>query len=103
MSVECSYLQDPTSPVMFLPYVGKEMGTSTTASCNIPHSKAIFLQIDGGASDYSDPTVQPKTMNTLINQVTKSNVYPNPFGITLDGQPLSLTNDEASKVQTELF
>jgi hypothetical protein len=101
--VECSYLQDPTSPVMFLPYVGKEMGTSTTASCNIPHSKAIFMQVDGGASDYSDPTVQPKTMNTLINQVTKSNVYPNPFGITLDGQPLSLTNDEAFKVQTDLF
>jgi hypothetical protein len=59
--------------------------------------------VDGGESDYSDPTVQPKTQDFLVNQVTKSNVYPNSFDITLDGQPLSLTNDEASKVQTDLF
>lgn len=101
--VECSYLQNPASPVMFLPYVAKERGTSTTASCNIPHGKAIFIQIDGGMSDYSDPTVQPKTPETVINQVTKSNVYPNPFEITLDGHPLALTNDEAFKVQTDLI
>ena len=88
---------------MFLPYVGKERGRVTTASCNIPHSKAIFIQIDGALSDYSDPIVQPKTMDTLINQVSRSNVYPNPFDITLDGHPLSLTNDEAFKVQSDLF
>jgi hypothetical protein len=102
-SVECSYLQNQSSPVMFLPYVGKERGTVTTASCNIPHSKAIFIQIDGGLSDYSDPTVQPKTQDTLVNQVSRSNVYPNPFDITLDGQPLSLTNDESFKVQSNFF
>ena len=54
-------------------------------------------------ADYSDPAVQPKTLDTLVNQVSRSNVYPNPFDITLDGHPLSLTNDEAFKVQSDLF
>src|SRR5689334_9118292 len=71
--VECSYLQNSSSPVMFLPYIGKERGT-TTASCNIPHGKAVLILVDGGESDYSDPAVQPKTPETLINQVTTSNV-----------------------------
>jgi hypothetical protein len=101
--VECSYLQDPASPAIFLPYVGVERGSSTNANCNIPHGKAVLILVDGGEADYSDPTVQPKTQDTLVNQVTKSNVYPNPFGITLDGHPLALTNDEAFKVQSDLF
>jgi len=101
--VECSYLQDPASPVIFLPYVGGERGPSTIATCNIPHDKAALICVDCGESDYSDPTVTSKTQDFLVNQVTKSNVFPNPFGITLDGHPLTLTNDEASKVQTDLF
>jgi hypothetical protein len=101
--VECSYLQDPANPAIFLPYVGVERGSSTTANCNIPYGKAVLILVDGGEADYSDPTVQPKTQDTLVNQVTKSNVYPNPFGITFDGHQLALTNDEALKVQSDLF
>jgi hypothetical protein len=37
--------------------------------------------VDGGESDYSDPTITSKTQ-FLVNQVTKSNVFPNPFDIT---------------------
>ena len=46
---------------------------------------------------------QPKSPDTLVKQVTKSNVFPNSFGITLDGHPLTLTNEEASKVQSDLY
>jgi len=40
--------------------------------------------VDGGESDYSDPTVTSKTQNFLVDQVTKSNVFPNHFDIPLD-------------------
>jgi hypothetical protein len=100
---DCSYLQNPASPVFLLPYVGAERGSVATMTCNVPHNKAMLINIDGGTSDYSDPTVKTKTPAELIRLVTKSNIYPNSFGITLDGHPLALTNDEAYKVQTGLF
>jgi hypothetical protein len=59
--------------------------------------------VDGGGSDYSDPTVQPKSPDELVKLVTKSNVFPNSFGITLDGHALALTNEEVSKVQSDLY
>jgi hypothetical protein len=101
--VDCSYLQRPSSPVFFVPYVGKERGPSTTASCVIPHGKAILVRIDGGESDYSDPTVHPKTQDELLKLVAESNLYPNPFNVMLDGQPLSITNGQSDLVTTNPF
>ena len=72
-------------------------------TCNVPHNKAMLLALDGGTSDYSDPTVKTKTPGELIRLVIKSNIYPNSFDITLDGHPLALTNDESYKVQSDLF
>ena len=100
---DCSYLQNPSSPVFFLPWVGIERGSTVTLTCNVPHNKAMLISVDAGTSDYSDPTVKTKTPAELIKMVTKSNIYPNSFDATLDGKPLALTNDEAHKVQSDLF
>jgi hypothetical protein len=100
---DCSYLQNPASPVFFLPWVGIERGTTTTMTCNVPHNKAMLISVDGGTSDYSDPTVKTKTPAELIKIVTKSNLYPNSFDATLDGYALALTNDDAHKIQSDLF
>jgi hypothetical protein len=72
-------------------------------TCNVPQNKSLLISIDGGTSDFSDPTVKTKTPAELVRLVTKSNIYPNSFGITLDGHPLALTNDEVNKVQSNLF
>lgn len=100
---DCSYLQDPASPVFFLPYVGAELGQVATMTCNVPQNKAMLASIVGATSDYSDPTVKTKTPEELIKLVTKSNVYPISFRITLDGHPLAITNEETYKVQSNLF
>jgi hypothetical protein len=100
---DCSYRQDPSSPVFFLPWVGIERGTTATQTCVVPHNKAVLLPVDAGTSDYSDPTVKIKTPAELIRVVSKSNIYPNQFDATLDGKPLHLKNDEAHKVQSDLF
>ena len=103
ISKDCSFNQTASSPVFFLPWVGIERGTTASQTCTVPHNKAILLAIDGGTSDYSDPTVKTKTPAELIKVVSKSNIYPNPFDATLDGKPLHLKNDEAHKVQSDLF
>lgn len=100
---DCSYRQDPSSPVFFLPWVGIERGTTATQTCIVPHDKALLISVDGGTSDYSDPTVQPKTPARIIEILTKGNAYPNSFEATLDGKPLHLINDEVHKVQSHLF
>lgn len=100
---ECSYLQNSSSPVFFLPYVDNSRGSVATVTCNVPQNKALLMSIDGGTSDFSDPTVKTKTPAELIKLLTKGNVYPNSFDITLDGHPLALTNDEAHKVTSNLF
>jgi hypothetical protein len=100
---DCSYSQDLSSPVLFLPWVGIERGTTATQTCIVPHNKPVLLPVDAGTSDYSDPTVKTKTPAELVRIVSKSNVYPNPFDATLDGKPLHLINDDAHKVQSDLF
>ena len=92
-----------SNPVFFLPYVENSRGSVATVTCNVPQNKALLMSIDGGTSDFSDPTVKTKTPAELVRLVTKSNIYPNSFGITLDGHPLALTNDEVHKVQSNLF
>ena len=54
-------MQDPSSPVFFLPWVGVEQGTYATVTCIVPHNKAILISVDAGTGDYSDPTVKTKT------------------------------------------
>jgi len=100
---DCSYLQNSSSPVFFLPYVDNSRGSVATVTCNVPQNKSLLMSIDGGTSDFSDPTIKTKTPAELVRLVTKSNIYPNSFGITLDGHPLALTNDEVNKVQSNLF
>jgi hypothetical protein len=100
---DCSYSQDPSSPVFFLPWVGIERGTTAAQTCIVPHNKAVLISVDAGTSDYSDPKVEPKTPASLIKLLTDGNRYPNPFDATLDGKPLHLINDEAHKVQSDLF
>ena len=96
-------MQDPSSPVFFLPWVGAEQGTYVTVTCIVPHNKAILISVDSGTADYSDPTVKLKTPSELIRLVTESNKYPNEFDATLDGHSLDLINDEAHKVTSDLF
>lgn len=103
VSRDCSYLQDRASPVFFLPYVGAELGSVATMSCTVPQNKSILVSIDGATSDYSDPTVKTKSPEELIKLVTQSNIYPNPFKVTLDGHPLALTNEEMYKIQSNLY
>jgi hypothetical protein len=100
---DCSYMQDPSSPVFFLPWVGAEQGTYVTVTCIVPHNKAILISVDGGTADYSDPSVKTKTPSELNRLVTSSNIYPNEFKTTLDGHSLDLINDEAHKVTSDLF
>ena len=100
---DCSYRQDLTSPVVFLPWVGPERGTTAVATCTVPSNKATLISVDSATSDYSDPTVRTKTPAELIKLLSKSNLYPNQFDATLDGKPLHLKNDEAHKVQSDLF
>jgi hypothetical protein len=100
---DCSYRQDPASPVFFLPWVGPAQGATATMTCVVPQNKAILISVDAGTSDYSDPTVKTKTPTELIKIVSKSNVYPNEFHAILDGHPLDLINDEAHKVTSDLF
>ena len=99
---DCSYMQDPSSPVFFLPWVGAEQGTYVTVTCNVPHNKTILISVDSGTGDYSDPSVKLKTPAELIRLETESNKYPNEFHATLDGRPLDLINDEAHKVTSDL-
>jgi hypothetical protein len=100
---DCSFRQDPASPVFFLPWVGIERGTTATATCIVPQDKAIFLSVNGGISDYSDPSVKIKTPAELLRIVTEGNVYPNKYEATLNGKPLHLINDETHKVTSDLF
>ncbi|MGN6615018.1 MAG: hypothetical protein ACTHKC_08245 [Candidatus Nitrosocosmicus sp.] len=100
---DCSFMQDPSSPVFFLPWVGKELGTYATVMCIVPHNKAILISVDSGTADYSDPSVKLKTPSELIRIETEGNKYPNNFQATLDGHPLDLINDEAHKVTTGLY
>lgn len=100
---DCSFMQDPASPVFFLPWVGIERGTTATQTCIVPHDKALLISVDAGTADYSDPVVKTKTPAELIRLVTESNVYPQSFDATLDGKPLHLINDEAHKVTSDLF
>jgi hypothetical protein len=100
---DCSYMQDPSSPVFFLPWVGKELGTYVTVTCIVPHNKAILISVDSGTGDYSDPSVKLKTPSELIRLETESNKYPNEFHATLDGRPLDLINDEVHKVTSDLY
>jgi len=100
---DCSYLQDQTNPVFYMPFVGAELGSKATMTCNVPQNKAILVPIDGATSDYSDPTVKTKTPNELIRLLTQSNIYPVSFDLTLDGHPLSITNEEKYKVTSNLF
>lgn len=97
----CSYLQDPASPVFFVPYVIREKGAFATMTCDVPRNKAIMVGIDNGIMDFGDPTVQPKTVDMLTKIVTQSNIFPNKFDITLDGKPLALTNEQKYRVQSE--
>ena len=83
--------------------MGIERGTTAAQTCVVPRDKALLISVDAGTSDYSDPTVKPKTPSRIIEILTKGNVYPNPFDATLDGKPLHLKNDEAHKVQSDLF
>jgi hypothetical protein len=103
VSKDCSYMQDPSSPVFFLPWVGKELGTYVTVTCIVPHNKAILISVDSGTGDYSDPSVKLKTPSELIRLETESNKYPNEFHSTLDGRPLDLINDEVHKVTSDLY
>jgi hypothetical protein len=100
---DCSYMQDPSSPVFFLPWVGAEQGTYATVTCIVPHNKAILISVDSGTGDYSDPSVKLKTPSELIRIETESNKYPNKFDATLDGHSLDLINDEAHKVTSDLY
>lgn len=100
---DCSYKQNSSSPVFFLPYVGAELGQVASMSCDVPRNKALLINIAGATSDYSDPTVKTKTPNGLIKLETQSNVYPVAFGITLDGHPIAFTNDQKYLVQTDLY
>ena len=52
---DCSYMQDPSSPVFFLPWVGAEQGTSATVTCIVPHNKAILISVDAGHSRLQRP------------------------------------------------
>jgi len=96
-------MQDPSSHVFFLPWVGKEQGTYVSVTCIVPHTKAILISVDAGTADYSDPSVKLKTPSELKRLVTESNAYPNEFKATLDGHPHDLINDEAHKVTSDLF
>jgi len=100
---DCSYLQDPASPVFFVPYIMREKGAFTTMTCNVPQNKSIMIGIDNGLMDCGDPIVQPKTVDTLEKIVKESNIFPNEFDITLDGNPLALTNEEKDRVLSEPF
>jgi hypothetical protein len=100
---DCSYLQNSSSPVFFVPYVLKEKGQSAVATCTVPQNKAIMLGIDNGLMDYGDPSAQPKTVAKITEMVKKSNEFPNKFDITLDGKPLRLTNEEKDRVTSEPF
>jgi hypothetical protein len=100
---DCSFMQNSSSPVFFLPWVGAEQGTYATVTCIVPHNKAILISVDSGTGDYSDPSVKLKTPSELIRIETESNKYPNKFDATLDGHSLDLINDEAHKVTSDLY
>ena len=103
-AVDCSYLQNSSSPVFFVPYVLKEKGQpSAEATCNVPQNKSILIGIDNGLMDYGDPSVQPKTIEKVTEMVKKTNEFPNEFDITLDGKPISLNNEEANRVLSQPF
>ncbi len=44
-------MQDPSSPVFFLPWVGAEQGTYATVTCIVPHNKAILISVDAGTAE----------------------------------------------------
>ena len=100
---DCSYGQDPSNPVFFLPWIGPQQGTTASLTCVVPQNKAILISVDAGTSDYSDPNVKSKTPDELIKIVSKGNVYPVRFDATMDGHPLDLINDETHKVTSGLF
>lgn len=102
--VDCSYLQNASSPVFFVPFVLKEKGQpAAEATCVVPHDKAIMIGIDNGLMDYGDPRAQPKTVDKITEIVRKSNEFPVEFDITLDGKPLNLTNEEKDRVTSTPF
>ena len=102
-AVDCSYLQDPASPVFFVPYVMKERGNPVEATCNIPEGKAIMVGIDNGWMDTGDPRTKGADANALASYVQETNTYPNEFDITLDGKPIPFTNEEKYRVLSDPF
>jgi hypothetical protein len=102
--VDCSYLQDPASPVFFVPYVMKEKGQpAAEATCNIPEGKAVMMGIDNGWMDTGDPRTKGYDAQKLASYVKESNIYPNEFDITLDGKPIPLTNEDKYRVLSDAF
>jgi hypothetical protein len=102
-AVDCSYLQDPASPVFFVPYVMKERGSPAEATCNIPEGKAVMVGIDNGWMDTGDPRTKGADAEALASYVQESNIYPAKFDITLDGKPIPLTNEEKYRVLSNPF
>ncbi len=101
---ECSFLQNASSPVFFVPYVLREKGVQATASCEIPPNKAVMVGIDNGLMDYGDSRVEePKTVEKITEMVKKSNEFPVEFDVTLDGKPINLTNEEKDRVTSAPF
>ena len=102
--VECSFQQDPASPVFFVPYVMKEKGQpAAEATCNVPEGKTVMLGIDNGWMDTGDPRTKGADAKTLASYVQETNIYPTEFDITLDGKPIPLTNEEKYRVLTDPF
>jgi hypothetical protein len=102
-AVDCSYLQDPSSPVFFVPYVMKESGQPAEATCNTSEGKAVMVGIDNGWMDTGDPRTKGADAQKLASYVKETNIYPNKFDITLDGKPVPLTNEEKYRVLSDPF
>jgi hypothetical protein len=102
--VDCSFQQDPASPVFFVPYVMKEKGQpAAEATCNVPEGKAVMIGIDNGLMDTGDPRTKGADAQALASYVQETNSYPNEFDITLDGKPIPLTNEEKHRVLSDPF
>ncbi len=71
--VECSFQQDPASPVFFVPYVMKEKGQpAAEATCNLPEGKTVMLGIDNGWMDTGDPRTKGADAKTLASYCTRN-------------------------------
>jgi hypothetical protein len=102
--VDCLYNQEnSSSPVFYLWFFNGDLGQNIELACTIPEGKAIAVPIDLGLMDFHDDEVNPKTEEELRGIVRQSNIDPVEFEVSLDGRPISFTNDESNRVTTDLF